>query len=317
MGGAAARQDPVEVAFVGGIGRSGSTLLCRVLGQVPGVVHVGEICYLWNQSVRNNRLCSCGRPFLGCPFWTEVGSAAFGGWDAVDVDHADRLRRGVERNRQVGRLAFAGPGSTYGRAVAEYAELTGAVLRAVRDVSGARVVVDNSKLPSSAYLRRRTPGLDLRLLHLVRSSHGVCYSWSKTMERDDLAGRTMPRFPPVRSAAEWSAYNALLDSLGTLGVPRLLVRYEDVVSAPRPAVERVLDFLGVVPGPGDLDFIAADSVTLGADHAVWGNPSRLRTGPQQLREDLEWRRALGRGTRSAITALTLPGLVRYGYLPAR
>ena len=36
----------VPVAFVGGHGRSGSSLLSRVLGAVHGFVSVGELCYL-------------------------------------------------------------------------------------------------------------------------------------------------------------------------------------------------------------------------------------------------------------------------------
>ena len=63
----------VKVAFVGATGRSGSTLVARVLGGAPGACSVGELCWIWNYGVLNDRPCGCGEPFSACPFWTAVG----------------------------------------------------------------------------------------------------------------------------------------------------------------------------------------------------------------------------------------------------
>lgn len=354
---------PVTVAYIGGMGRSGSTLLARVLGQVPGVCQVGELCYLWKQSVLRDRLCSCGRAFSACPFWRQVGEAAFGGWDAEQARHADALRRRVERNRNVVRMAWhrptppdgtgrgaghgpagrrrndhpAGRGTDHaggrgtdhdGGAVAagdhgfrreldEYRALMVQVFAAVQTVSGCQVVVDNSKLPSSAYLLRGAPGVDLRVLHLVRSSHGVSYSWSKELAREDFDGQPMRRFSPSRSATEWLAYNAAFELLAALGVPRLLLHYEDFVADPRRWTVAVLDFLGVPAAGNHLAFLGPDAVHLDSDHGLWGNPMRVRVGRQPLRRDDAWRTGLPRRDRLTVTALSLPGLVRYGYLARR
>ncbi|WP_420910932.1 sulfotransferase [Thermus thermophilus] len=39
-------QEKVKVVFIGGYGRSGSTLLDRMLGQVEGFVSVGELRHI-------------------------------------------------------------------------------------------------------------------------------------------------------------------------------------------------------------------------------------------------------------------------------
>ena len=44
----------VRVLYIGGWGRSGSTLLDRVLGQVPGVVSLGEVRELWQRGWAEN-----------------------------------------------------------------------------------------------------------------------------------------------------------------------------------------------------------------------------------------------------------------------
>ena len=39
-----------RVVFIGGLGRSGSTILDLMLGQLPGFVAVGELAYVWGRS---------------------------------------------------------------------------------------------------------------------------------------------------------------------------------------------------------------------------------------------------------------------------
>jgi len=318
----AQRGTAVKVAYIGGMGRSGSTLLARVLGRVPGVCQVGEICYLWNQSILRDRLCSCGKAFSECSFWQQVGAVAFGGWSREQAERADHLRRRIERNRNVVLLALnrparAGADGRFADQVREYRDLMAHVFAAVREVSGSSVVVDNSKLPSSAYLLRGGPGIELQVLHLIRDVHGVSYSWAKEQSRADFDGRPMRRFSPTRSAGEWLIYNAAFDALAALGVPRLLLRYEDFVAAPRHWTETVLRFLDV-PVTGDaLAFVGPDSVDLDVDHGLWGNPMRIRVGRQALRLDDTWRIGLPRRDRAVVTALSLPGLLRYGYAGRR
>lgn len=307
----------VPVVFVGGMGRSGSTLISRVLGRVPGLVAVGEMHYLWDQGVRNDRLCGCGSVFSACPFWKAVGAAAFGGWHRVDAAEAHSLRRRIVRNRFVPLLLAPVASRSFSRDVERYASLMAAVYRGVREVSGADVVVDTSKYPSSGYLLRRVGGVDLRLLHLVRASHGVAHSWAKTVARPDRTERTLARFPPARIAVEWTAYNFAYDALRAIGVPGVVLRYEDFVARPREELLRVLAALGHPRSPADLAFIGPDGLDLPRDHSVAGNPMRFRTGPESLRLDDAWHSDMPISTQRLVTALSAPGLVRFGYLPRR
>ncbi len=224
----------VPVAFVGGHGRSGSTLLSRVLGAVPGFVSVGELCYLWDQGVVMDRMCGCGKPFSR-------------------VRILDRGRQGRVRRMGPGRRPGAAHAAQGGRAGPLYAAAVrsrasprttpascGSTRRRCRRSttrSGPSPGPRWSWTPRSTRPRRTCygtcPGVELRLVHLVRSVYGVCYSWSKTVARPDRDGKPMPQYPPARTAAEWSAFNFLLDALRLRGVPTQLVHYEDFVAAPR------------------------------------------------------------------------------------
>lgn len=314
-----AHRSPVAatpVAFIGGTGRSGSTLLSRVLGSVPGVCSVGELCWLWSYGVTNNRVCGCGAPFHDCPFWTHVGKGAYGGWDNLDAARATDLRRKLTRNSRIPSLWTGGRGGVAGD-LHEYTDLLSRLYSAIRDVSGSQLVVDNSKQATAALIARQVPGTQLKLIHLVRRSHGVVHSWTKSVARTDMGGREMRRRAPARTAVRWTVDNALLEALGGRRTPRILVRYEDFVAGARTETERILRFLGVPAEPGVLAFIGPDWVELGVDHSVWGNPMRLRTGREPLRRDDSWRRGLTAPARRLVTVLSLPALARYGYLGSR
>lgn len=305
-----------RVAFIGGTGRSGSTLVSRVLGSVDGVCSVGELCWLWSYGVTNNRACGCGAAFHDCPFWSGVGRRAFGGWDHVDAVRATALRRRLTRNRRLPDLWSGGRGG-FARDLQEYTELLAPLYHAIRDESGARLIIDNSKQATAALVARRVPGVRLQLIHLVRRSHGVAYSWTKSVARTDMGGREMRRRSPGMTALRWTVDNGLLELLGRSGTPRTLVRYEDFVLDVRGETERVLRFLGEPVEDAGLGFIGPDWVELEVDHSVWGNPMRLRTGREPLRRDDSWRVGLPSPDRRVVTALSLPALARYGYLRDR
>ena len=50
-GAPAGSPDPVRVLYVAGAGRSGSTVLANLLGEVPGFVSVGEVRFLWERGL--------------------------------------------------------------------------------------------------------------------------------------------------------------------------------------------------------------------------------------------------------------------------
>jgi Sulfotransferase family len=307
--------DPVKVLYVAGLGRSGSTLFDRMLGQIPGFFSVGELREIWHRGLQQNALCGCGEPFLECPFWTKVGQRAFGGWDGVDAGAVQALANQVDKHRWVPLLVRPSLWPVFDRKLRSYLEFLGPLYRAIREVGDTRVVVDSSKAPSTAMIVRHLPDVDLRVLHLVRDSRGVAYSWTKKVQRPDIVGETvyMHQFQPFRIGTRWVTRNAFAARLSASGGVR--VRYEDLVQTPRAQVQRVLDAIGEPAAPGDLDFVSDHEVRLEPTHTVMGNPSRMQSGPTELRLDEEWRRRLPRRQARVVTAMTWAGLRRYGYRP--
>ena len=96
--------DATTVVYIAGSGRSGSTLLERMLGGLPGFVNAGEINDMFRRMARYDELCGCGLAFSACDFWVGVGERAFGGWSSELIDEVVMLQNAVVRQRYLARL---------------------------------------------------------------------------------------------------------------------------------------------------------------------------------------------------------------------
>jgi hypothetical protein len=308
------------VIFLAGLGRSGTTLLERALAELPGVRALGEVVHLWQRGIVDDELCGCGTPFGDCPFWSEVGTRAFDGWKRVDLPVVMAARKRADHLRRIPQLALGHGRRGVSASAATLAAHHRRIYDAVAESSGAAAVVDSSKHPSLAYCLRHDSSIDLRVVHVVRDSRGVAYSWTKTVERPDARSsrseRFMTRYTPSRSALLWSVHNASLAMLDRLGVPLKLVRYESFLRSPAETLAEVARFAGIETTEADLGFVSDETITLQPAHTVAGNPLRFATGTLELRRDDAWRASLPQRDRLTVTALTYPQLYRYGYVGA-
>lgn len=302
-----------RVLYVGGTGRSGSTVLAGVLGRYEGMVPAGELRFLWDRGLRQNHLCACRQPFRSCPFWAEVVSDAFGGFEAVDGLDVVGWSSALDRLRFVPSLASPRlRTSHFSSTLAEYGDAVSRLYRSVAKVSGAQVVIDSSKDPSYAFVLHALRSFDLSIVHLIRDSRAVAHSWTRTRVRPEIHWRVeyMKRRSPLRTALFWDGNHALFELLG-LGEPGYLrVRYEDFVLRPDAWAGEVASLVGA-GRPGGLPPLRSDG---GWAHSISGNPVRFETRPLQIRLDDEWRTGLGRRDRRLVTVVTGPWLKRYGYL---
>jgi hypothetical protein len=298
-----------RVIYIGGSGRSGSTLLDRVIGQLPGVVSVGEVLDVWRAGVGENRLCGCGAAFADCPFWRRVGEAAFGGWSSIDPVEADRLMKSIGYVSALRKRFDDADRDARSRLLLK-------LYSAIAETSGATTIVDSSKSPPYGMLLASALPVPVGTIHLVRDSRGLAHSWSKVVKRPDTPGRDveMLRLSPSSVAIRWAVHNTSMEIFARR-VPSARMRYEAFLRRPRRELSLALAAVGRPPRAGELAYLSDRQVVLQPNHTVMGNPMRLATGEVPLRIDQRWKDELPRLERLKVTALTLPWLIRYGYRP--
>lgn len=304
--------DRLKVLYVTGFGRSGTTILDNILGQLDGVFAAGELHYIWDRSLEQNRLCACGEAFSNCPVWQRV-MAALGADYEPDTARLVQLRESLNPRRSIW-ARLRGSSHTASPEVAEYAAAMERLYRAVADATDSRVVVDSSKSPALGHLLDVMPGIDPYVVHLVRDPRAVAFSWLKKKVYDPGGDEPMymSQHPPARSAKLWLVWNLTAEMIWARRSGRYLrLRYEDFTDRPRETLEKVVRLiLDEVP---PLPFVSDFEVDLTRSHSMAGNPSRFETGTVTIRRDDTWRQELPKSVQRLVTLLTWPLARRYGY----
>jgi hypothetical protein len=307
--------EKIRVVYIGGTARSGTGILGRVFSLIEDSAHGGELRRLWSRGLRPGRTCDCGQPHADCPVWSKllvpgasfiepsIAERALVQEAAVPEAHAWwRALKHVRRNSPPDPAT----------AEAGYVKMYSDLYRAFARVTGASVILDNSKNPGDVALLVDAPDIIAYSVHIVRDPRGVLFSRRKRYSSDN-PGRSRP-IETARVAVYWMLRQFTFDAIRRrYGEDRsLLVIYEELMADPNRALRgacRMLD----VPEP-DVEIQPGRPTTVPAVHGPDG--SRLRrfvTTEVVLRVDDRWRTDLHPFDRALMTFLTFPLLRRYGY----
>jgi hypothetical protein len=311
---------PTVLSIVGP-GRSGTTVLARILGEVPGVVDAGELYWEWRRGILEQRPCGCGLGQRECPVWRQVVPRVLGvpAPDAAEaIEKAAREIVGCQteltRRRHLLRVLRSArtPASDWA-ALQRLRTVTATLCGELAEATGASLVVDASKRSQDAAVLAGDPGIDHYVLHMVRDPRAVAHSWRRSKPRPSAAGAVTLATRRLPLSVERWIENCVGAELLRRHVPAErwhFLRYEDFVAEPRASVQRILDFIG---HPAESPVRPDGTVVLGASHTVAGNPDRFRTGEVRIRVDDEWRERMPRREQVAVGLATAPLSRRYGY----
>ena len=314
-------QRPSVLSIVGP-GRSGTTILASILGEVPSVLSIGELRWLWRRGLLEERTCGCGRAPAECSLWSVVLARVLGwppreglpdspivGIEAIVHDQGELSAR---RNRLKVIRSAAGKGQTW-PALRRMQVVTKEVCSALIEGTGAGLLVDTSKRAQDAAVLASIECVNHYVLHIVRDPRAVAFSWRRPKPvRPGGGDARMGTRRLLPSIARWIE-NCLGAELLRLQIPPsrwMSIRYEDFAAHPKDAVDRILAFVNLNERA---PFLSDDTIVLGPNHIVAGNPSRFRRGPVRIVSDSEWTEGMSSRDQRLVAALTKPLLRRYRY----
>jgi len=304
---------PLRIVYIVGAGRSGSTVLDTVLGNHPQAVSVGELSNLHRSAWVNNEFCACGEPANDCGFWNEVRSRWLRSTSGASIESYLELRDRFERFRSAALWRTETASLYRSSSARRYLEQTGMLLESIAAVSGRRVIIDSSKTPLRVRWLARLPGIDLRLVHLVRDSRAVAWSRKKALKRNEEAGvqHDLAARPAWYSVAYWTVSNLLAARLRRgMGKRGVLVRYEDFVTEPGRQLLRIGEACGLDCGSLAEALEAGESFSVG--HTVAGNRLRM-AGAVRLKADWDWIERLDESDRRTCWRLSGWLMKQYDY----
>jgi hypothetical protein len=262
-----------KLVYIGGYGRSGSTLLEYLLTAQPSVVACGEV-ERHTRRFAKRKTCTCGRPMQECPIW---GSFQHDSGKLKDWSHE---------------------------------QLTLALLDHV--ASDYAAMIDSSKTAWMSSLTpfrlRRALGKDFLLVHLVRDPRGVAWSmmrWKPKKSRQYLP----PGARGLRAAVGWLAANQACEAFGRRYPENYhRLRYEDLTRAPQEAIREIENRIGLAPVEIEQGQPFDNRHQL-YGNAMRFRDLKL----SELKEDVAWKTAMPAAWRALVEYVTWPLRGRYSY----
>src|SRR6185369_16788014 len=142
------------------------------------------------------------------------------------------------------------------RRLAQFHALNESLVRSVCDMTGARVVVDSSKVAIRLKYLLRNPGLDVRVIRLIRDGRAVTLTYTDPEHFADATAphlrgggdgtsRDKERLTPWDAAHEWRRSNEEADALLARLDPSqyTTVTYEDLCASTPAVLSKIWEFV--------------------------------------------------------------------------
>ncbi len=307
------QSERIKVIYIAGWGRSGTTLLDNIFGQLEGFFSVGEIRFIWERNFIGNLSCGCGKKFSECETWVQIINDAFGSAENVDVEFLNKMMRDYTSTRRT-PLFFLNRGRMLSHDASDPYRL--ALIKLYKSISRntrSRVIIDSSKFPLYASVLKSIPDLDVYVVHILRDPRAVAYSWMHPKAvNNDLQGEEMERISPLISAGLWMVWNVTLSFMKYMTPKRYhLIKYEDFVRSPSSSIKEILAFAG--ESEHVLPFLSEFSVQMKSNHTLSGNPNRFNNGVVEIKQDIRWQSELSLFYKIFTVVLTWPLMVFYKF----
>jgi hypothetical protein len=320
--------NPIKVVYIMGSNRSGSTLLEHIFHDHPDIIGVGELTRLVPvaSSQNNARLRDSS-------FWQAVMEQWLAHPSVHDLTTYGHLQQQFEPYHCLPRLLREQqrPSPEFQR----YMTQTRALFAAIQQVSGTSIIVDSSKVPVRALILGLIPGIDLRVVHLVRDGRGVAWSLKKSYDRSMFRSENIQTlFSSQRSffqnikasvirydrrAYIWLGFrlwvlsnlvsNWVREQLGTQRA--MLCRYEDMIIHSEQVLNKISAFINV--DLGQTTEKLTHGVPLAPSCAFAGNEKILQEQVVHLRLDTRWIEQFPPVDRLIFYLLTGWLMRKYGY----
>jgi len=277
---------PIKVIYILSLGHSGSTLLDLILGSHSQIESVGEIMAFgkyW-KSFSDNSLkleekdcCTCGYHVNECDYWSKVRYEMEANCEELGIVPSFNSKEEINEN-------------TY------------CLLKAVLKISGKKIVCDSSKnlLRLKNYLKSEL--FEVFILHLVRDSRAVAYSWAKKRVHSEKEAQ----YSYYNVLKRWQKFNINNYSSFSNFTNYFCLRYEDLVSDTPHTISKILEKNSLEFESDQLQFWKLKH------HNLYGNRMRRR-GNQEIKIDSSYLEKLSHQEWWLGTLLTASGLRLFDY----
>ena len=303
------------ILYIAGYGRSGSTLLARILGSHERIFTAGELINFPDLVESEASVCSCGQTIQQCPFWSKIIQTFKKEFSDVS-EVADIQKRFESTSHVFGHILKRDRDKIKSYNIATRNLISHICRNLPHEV---HYIIDSSKTTWSRSLRpislSHIGNQPVKVIHIVRDGRGCMWSMMKGTDTGLLKGANLKRhssFPVLRTAIHWPFANLAAHFFQAMHSPESYcrIRYEDLVENPVKTCSILGDFLGVTLDH-QLD-ILKNSGDIDTGHLIAGN--RMRSSTKiKIKPDVDWKKRLKLRYKLFFLFLNWPLMLFYKY----
>lgn len=279
-----------ELLYIGGHGRSGTTIVERILARGIGAFSAGEVHRFWEYGISKKWKCACNEELADCPFWGEVlGNVTRRmGIELKDIVYAWRK---VARPKSIPFIFLPSiRTSSFNESFDLYTSFLSVFYSEVSSVSGRKRIVDSSGSVIHGGILSGVDGVDVSMIHLVRDPRAVANSNKRIKDNPASSSNSkMSRKGVVRTSISWRVVNRILSFLRNSRFENsTIARYEDLFLNPSVEFSYLAEKIGLRFENEEV-FESPGTVVFEEDHMGQGNPIRFKSGKIDLYVDDKWK----------------------------
>ncbi len=286
------KERPINLIYLLGAGRSGTTMLATVLNNWPNIHTVGEM-HQFLDYLYEDKDCSCGQNISQCEFWSPLVKEM----DLKLLKNKENvaLSNKLEKHHNIPTFLLGKPLN------ATYQEMTDEIFQAIQQKVSKPWVLDSSKYIARYLLLRKNKKINLKGIYLVRDVRGVVYSFGKNVQTHKNPLSAILYYSLINFWAQWVTF---------FDRRIVKIKYEDFVNQPDQVIKKIEAHL--FGSHTNVSYLK--DTTFEIPHIIAGN--RLRSDKQLvIKKDLKWKEAISRPKQVLYYLLAFPLMVLNKYTP--
>lgn len=286
----------MDIIYLMGAGRSGTTLLATVLGGTKHIITIGEM-HQFLEHFLEQKPCSCGEEITNCEFWSPVINDLTSKYTPEELYKINEYNENVESHINILKSLFYKNKS--------YLEYQTWLYDNIQRHHPSQYVLDSSKYVSRALQLRRMTTHNVKLIYITRDVRGVIHSFGKRVQTSKSPFSALIYYAFINKASLFVSLFLKKDCIKRIA-------YEDFIKDSKTVLNDIGSFLNINLDAVNTKLTHGESFQV--PHIIGGN-RLVKEKAITLKKDIAWKKDITRPKQILYYLLVLPLMIVFKYKP--
>jgi hypothetical protein len=278
----------INVIYLMGTGRSGTTALATILGNHHDILTVGEVNQFYNEIDSAS--------FTDKSYWNKIKESLV----YQDLSTIDNEIYALERHNNILKYLMR----FWPSKMPEYQKHQSEMFKLIENENKSAFYLDSSKYVARALLLSKNKNINLKIINLTRDPRGVIWSFRKKVQTTNSPFKTIIYYYVISIFSQLAIW--FYFSRNTV----LQLRYEDLTNSTQKSFKKLSNFLNL--DLRELQYKIQKKKEFKVPEIIGGN--RLKSNKSiVINPDIEWKSKTGFWRKITYYIVTLPLNIFYRY----